>query len=174
MRITVKISLLIINAICFNGIAWENVEIEQCRKQIDKVFLPEVNCIIHFGSISESEMKSNTNGFFKSYTCNIPVKFQKSEIYGSWIKSDSISFPKLKLNCIINSATGEVLEASAKAKPSCKRNKETWLCEINMSDTEGLGVLGRIIENNINNDKRIKDKLGESLGKLVKNNQTRN
>lgn len=157
-----------LTSFCLNSVVLANVEGDQCQRQMDEILRTEVNCVISFGPTSEAEVVSSTKGVFRNYACSMPVKFPKSDIYGSWIKPDSIVLPTLQLNCDLNATTGEMLKASAKVQPSCKKDQSSWLCDINMSETDGLGVLGRVIENYVNNDTKIKKEFGDSLSKLSK------
>lgn len=157
---------LTLNALCLTSAVWANADGEQCYNQMKEALRTDVNCVISFGSASEEEVMSNTQGVFKNYICRMPMQFPKSDIYGSWIKQNSISLPTLQLNCDLNAVTGEVLKASAKIRPSCKKVQAAWLCDINMSETVGLGVLGHIIENHVNNNQKIKTEFGSLLGKI--------
>lgn len=146
------------------------VNAEDCEAQLRKVLKPDVNCRIQITPNEENlaEIKTAMQGLVQDYTCSVPLEFPKSDIYNHWITSSQVKFPPLKVSCDITGIDNNTIPATSEFSPHCKESDAVWSCEINMSNTTGLGFLGRGLENYVNTNDSFKKGLAEALVELSK------
>jgi len=99
----------------------------------------------------------------KSASCLVPLKFNKADVYGAWIKTNAVNLPNFTIGCNVKDAEGKELKLTTQVKPSCLQKNKKWLCNINMSNTAGLGFLGQIFENYINTNLELKAEMSQFL-----------
>tara|TARA_B100002003_G_scaffold148656_1_gene137790 strand:- start:6358 stop:6861 length:504 start_codon:yes stop_codon:yes gene_type:complete len=144
------------------------VNTDECEAQFRNVLKPDVNCLIQITPDAETlaTFKTAMQGLVQDFKCSVPLEFPKSDIYNHWITSSQIKFPPLKLSCDITGIDNNAIPATSEFSPHCKESDSTWSCEINMSNTTGLGFLGRGLENYVNTNEAFKQGLADALVEL--------
>ena len=145
---------------------WALAEITatECEQQFEKLLLTSVDCSLEVRPDSLEQIVSFTSGALKDAACVIPLKFEKSEVYGKWISKDLIDLPKLQVQCHLLGLNQETYSVTTYIQPACSRIKEQeWGCSINMSGTAGLGVLGPLLEAQVNESNALKSEMRNFL-----------
>lgn len=164
LKILVSV-LIIIN---FVSQAESAVDVKNCEEQLRDVVRVDIACAIEIQPDSEQkdELIERTSGIVSDFICMLPISFRKEAIYSKYIKQDSVELPKLVTTCSIFGPGSEPLEVSATFQPKCVKGRNIWSCKPNASDIEGLGVLGRPLENYINQSEELKKQMGAALSGL--------
>lgn len=148
-------------------LAFSGVNSSDCEKQFRKLLNTSVSCALEVRSEALKDIVSFTGGMVKDASCRIPLIFEKSDIYGKWIKRESLNLPKLQVQCLLTSANAEVLAVNSYIQPACSRTKgKDWACNINMSGTQGMGVLGAMLETQVNNSDALKADMKQFLSSM--------
>lgn len=151
----------------FSTWAYGEVDAKECEKQLEKLLLTSVNCNLHIKAEALKKITTVTNGMVKDAACSIPLKFEKAQVYGSWIKTNSVNLPRLQIQCQLDGPQGDTLSVTTFIQPACDLKKgKDWSCLINMSGTQGLGVLGPILETQINENQMLKNEMAKFLTSL--------
>ena len=145
--------------------AYAYVDGSECQRQTKQMLRTDLDCIIQFGPDSNEKTKliNQTQGVISDFICAMPLIFEKSQIYNTWIKPGLIKLPSLNITCTLFGINNEPLEVSSAFQPMCEKKSNIWSCDLNMSKTQGLGILGRILENYINKEPSLKKEMGEAL-----------
>jgi len=158
------LKFVVLKALLLPFIAVADVNSRDCEKQLENLLATSVSCTLDIRPDSLKEIVSVANGIVKDASCRIPLNFEKSAVYGRWIKENSVNLPRLKVVCLLISTTEETLAVNSYIQPACSRAAgQDWKCSINMSGTEGLGVLGAILETQVNNSEGLKAKMKQFL-----------
>ncbi len=156
--------LILFLGIC--GKAFSAADFDACAKEMQQVMRTEVNCQIRVRPVELARLREITQGVIKDMTCLVPFRFEKSSIYSRWIQPGQLSMPRLNLRCSLAAEGDQALEMTSVIKPECDKKGEKWHCDINMSETMGIGILGSILEAYFNTDSEIKRRMGEALETL--------
>ena len=144
------------------------VDGDECQGQMEDIFATEVNCTLVLGldSTDKQRLSRMTQGIISDVLCVLPLNFPKSRIYDEFITKDLITLPRLQVTCTVFAGSNEPLEVTSAFSPNCRRDDKAWACEPNMANTAGLGVLGRLLENYVNNDRKLKGEMGRAIERL--------
>lgn len=140
-------------------------QVESCEQQFNKLLLTTVECVYQVKPDSLKQIMTYTQGTIKDAACSVPLKFAKSQVYGEWIKDGVVRLPKLTVQCHLTGAADQKLPVTTYIQPLCKKAKD-WNCTINMSGTQGLGMLGGILETQINENAVLKNEMKKFLNGL--------
>ncbi len=158
--------VIVILLLGIGGKAFAGANVDACAKEMKRVLSVEINCQIQVRPDELATIREITHGVIKDLVCHIPIQFEKSAIYDQWIKPGQLSLPRLNLQCKLAVEDGQVLEMTSVIRPGCDKTGGKWNCEMNMSETRGIGLLGRILENYFNTDREVKRRLSEALESL--------
>ena len=146
----------------------KGADTSQCEQQMQKVLSTTLDCTIKLQPDTLDEIVAFTNGAIESLHCSIPLRANKSAIYNHWIKDNLVELPALPVNCQIKGAQNNNFTATAKIRPTCRRISKNWNCQINLTDVQGLGFLGKPLEAYINTNQTLLSEMGKHLDAMSK------
>lgn len=135
--------------------AVKGADTSQCEQQMQKFLSTSLDCTIKLKPDTLDDIVAFTNGAIESLHCSIPLKTNKSAIYNHWIKENIVTLPTLPVNCHIKGAQNNNFAATAKIRPTCRRASNNWDCQINLSDVQGFGFLGKPLEAYVNTNQAL-------------------
>jgi hypothetical protein len=141
-----------------------SIDARQCESQFKALLLIEIDCTISLRAspaalpFAPEELRA----LLSQMECEIPLKFQKSQIYGQWITLDGAKFPTIDINCRLG-VRADSTRLSGSAKLECSRPGGAWSCAPTLSNVTGIGVLGRALENYVNNNPGLWSTLSRTL-----------
>lgn len=141
-----------------------NLDADGCRKQMEVVLKPDVDCLItaHPDAEASANAPHALVAVMTGLACRLPVKFRKSQIYGEWITDERADFPDLNITCSIGSGS-KTAEFSAALKVGCTRTANVWACKPILHNVVGLGILGRQLENYVTGHQGLSAQLTKIL-----------
>lgn len=172
VRVMRKITTGLLLIICsFCAHAWaakgKSIGYEECEKQFNKLLQTQVDCALEIKPDALEQIISLTQGVVKDAACVIPLQFPKADVYGQWIKEQELKLPKLQVQCHLTGSNDQKIPVNTLIEPRCvKAKNKDWQCSINMSGTQGLGVLGGVLETQVNQSQIIKDEMKKFLKTL--------
>lgn len=146
--------------------ATKGADISQCEKQMLKILSTTLDCNIELQPDTLDEIVEFTGGAIQNLHCSIPLRANKSAIYNHWITQNMVALPTLPVHCKITGAQDNKFTAMAKIRPVCKKIAKEWSCQINMSDIQGLGFLGKPLEAYVNTNQTLLTEMSKHLTQL--------
>lgn len=139
----------------------------KCEKQAKNILKTNIDCEITIVPSSEERqaIREKTKGAITGYSCTLPLKFPKKDIYNTWILHNEIHLPQLCIHCTLETPIGNN-NFNAYFQPQCIKQSTGWQCDINASGMNDLGLLGTILLNSINTDTNIKNSMSIYLNSI--------
>lgn len=148
--------------------ASHNADTSECEKQMQRVLSTDLNCAITLKPESLKEVVTFTSGAIEEMRCDITLKAKKSDIYNHWIKNNVVAMPTLPVYCNIIGAQNNRFTATANIRPNCQKQAKEWACQINMSNVQGLGFLGKAMETYVNTNQALLSAMNKHMNDLSK------
>ncbi|VUD62606.1 hypothetical protein TDB9533_03075 [Thalassocella blandensis] len=145
-----------------------NADTSECEKQMQRVLSTRLDCTIKLKPESLKEVVTFTSGAIEEMRCDIPLRAKKSDIYNHWIKDSIVAMPSLPVHCNIRGAQDNTFTATANIRPSCEKKAQEWFCQINMSNVQGLGFLGKALETYVNTNQTLISTMNKHMNDLSK------
>jgi hypothetical protein len=138
------------------------VDFRTCQQQLEALLRPDVDCIVEIHPGSFSDIPQILQSLLAGATCRLPLRFRKAQVYSEWITDAGARSPDFAITCSL-AASGQPQRLSASARVECTRAGPTWSCIPVLHDVNGLGVLGRALENYVNNNAQLRSALTNAL-----------
>ncbi len=141
-----------------------DVDASLCINDFKKPAQLNIECLIsiYSGQNDLPALQKSSNGAITYVMCSLPLKFEKKDVYGKFITDKGINFPDINVTCILNNDDQQKI--STTFAPSCAlKEGSASECSINMKNTNGIGIIGKIIENHMNTDSSIREGLRKWL-----------
>jgi hypothetical protein len=155
--------------ICLGGFAdasWAtpgvDVSFGSCQQQLQALLRTDLDCVVELRPRALTDIPQTLQDILRGVACSIPVQFKKSQVYGEWITDHSAHSPDFSIDCKLTNG-GQGSHFSALARVECDRSNGVWSCFPTLHDVAGLGVLGRVLENYVNNSAQLRTALTSAL-----------
>jgi hypothetical protein len=147
------------------GLAAEiEIDAAACRSQAEAVVRLDFDCeILAIPSAGAFEaLPPGLAPILRGLSCRLPLKFAKSEVYGTWITDDAVRLPTLEVTCgHANAATPLIVRVAI----ACTKSEEAWTCEPGILGIAGAGFLGTALAAWINGPSGVWDMLEQELSR---------
>ena len=139
------------------------IQADQCTQQIENWVRPDVDCVAMIRFVADASIPALLQPILNGSSCTVPLKFQKKDVYNTWIQANSVKVPKLSVTCVLGTTGLAAAQFQTMVSPACERKPDRWMCTPGISDTIGLGVLGTILEAYVNSDAGIIASMNKAL-----------
>lgn len=143
------------------------IDASACRDQAQAFARLDIDCTL---TIRAGEKDLERAPFFLqaligNLECKIPLKFDKSKVYGVWITETRVNPPPLTVACTVPAGPNPGI-ISGTFDADCVRSEGQWTCHPGLSDVQGLGPLAPVVEQFVNEDQIFSRFLAKQLDKF--------
>ena len=128
-------------------------DVTECREQAQAFARLDVDCtlVITARQGDLDRAPAFLRALIADLECQIPLKFDKAEVYGGWITDNRVNPPPIRVDCTVLEGAG-LGRISGIFDADCVRLDGQWACYPGLSDVTGLGPLGSVVEEFVNDE----------------------
>lgn len=136
--------------------------VQDCQDQFEAILRQDVDCVAQLRPGTLNEAPETLQTLISGMSCKIPIKFKKADVYNIWITEVGAKSPDFAVSCsLTGNAESDAFSASARVE--CTRAGPNWSCGPFLHDVNGLGFLGRALENYVNSNAEIRAALSKAI-----------
>lgn len=151
IRIAISSMLFFAIAAAPASAASVKVDAVKCEKQLEQFARTDIDCAVsaRVDDATLGDVPDGVRGLVVDLVCTLPISAPKADVYGKWIRTDTVSLPRTKLSC---SKRGGDLKFDLVFDIQCTKSQGDWRCPEPVAGVDRIGVMGTAFANYLNRD----------------------